>query len=190
MGNESPHSVVHRRSLAHRMFVSSASARDIFLGNPKVTDFSPTVQKYYTGISLRRYIIMVCVEYPLILLSSLVTWMMIPSTLLLMVVDLFAGDIHGFVGFIMFIGFLAASAVAVAALFFLWALVRSWAASGPSFPVRMYKKRLYSHRDPDFDDFPEKFPGPVALLKKWILSTGSGESSKITWDSGKRRVGW
>jgi hypothetical protein len=194
MGNESPHAVVHRRSLAHRVFFSAGSARDAFLGNRRVGDFTPTVQRYYTGISLRRYVTLVCVEYPLIMLFSFLTWAVLPVSFLYMLFDLVSGmkegNLHGFAAFLSMIGFLVATVFFIGAFFFVWAGIRSWASQGPSLPVRWYKKRRLSGRDPDFDDFPEKFPGPIALLKKWILSAGTGEASKITWDSGKRRVGW
>ena len=176
------------------MFDRAAETRDLFLGNEKVGDFLPTMQKYYMGISVRRYVMMVCIEYPLICAFNFLTWMAVPASLCYMLWDTVSGiwtdRYHAFTGTFALIGFLIASALAVGVFFFAWGLIRTWAASGPSFPVRVFLIHRYSGKDPDFDDFPEKFPGPIALLKKWLLSTGSGESSKITWDSGKKREGW
>jgi len=194
MDRSSPHTVAHRRSLAYRMFEKAANGRDLFLGKAAKGDFLPTLQKYFTGISLRRYVLLVCIEYPLILIGSALTWAAIPLTLVFMILDLVGdvneGTLHGFTAFWSFIGFLIVTIIVIAAFFFSWVVITSWAERGPSLPVRWYLQRRYGGKDPDFDDFPEKFPGPIALLKKWLLSTGSGESSKITWDTGKKRAGW
>jgi hypothetical protein len=194
MDRSSPHTVAHRRSVAYRMFERAANGRDLFLGNEHIGDFLPTMQKYFTGISLRRYVLLVCIEYPLILTGSALTWAVLPLTFCYMIVKLVggvnAGTLHGFTAFWSMIGFIIATVVFVAAFFFAWILLCSWAERGPSLPVRMYMNHFYRGKDPDYDDFPDKFPGPIALLKKWLLSTGSGESSKITWDSGKKRAGW
>ncbi len=194
MDRSSPHTVAHRRSLAYRMFEKAANGRDLFLGKEAKGDFLPTLQKYFTGISLRRYVLLVCIEYPLIIIGSALTWGVIPLTFFYMIFSLVTGvndgNLHGFTAFWSFVGFLILTILAIAAFFFSWVVITTWAERGPSFPVRWYLLRRYGGRDPDFDDFPDKFPGPIALLKKWLLSTGSGESSKITWDSGKKRAGW
>lgn len=194
MDRSSPHTVAHRRSLAYRMFEKAANGRDLFLGKEAKGDFLPTLQKYFTGISLRRYVLLVGIEYPLILVISALTWAALPLTFFYMIFQLVVGvnegTLHGFTAAWSFIGFLIVTIIGIAMIFLAWAIVCSWAAKPPTFPVRWYLQRRYGGRDPDFDDFPEKFPGPIALLKKWLLSTGSGESSKITWDSGKKRAGW
>lgn len=194
MNRSSPHTVAHRRSLAYRMFERAANGRDLFLGKDHKGDYLPTLQKYFTGISLRRYVILVGVEYPLVLITSVLTWAVIPLTFLYMIFKLVsgvdAGTLCAFTAFWSFVGFLIVTIVGIAAFFFLWEVITSWAERGPSFPVRWYLQRMYGGKDPDFDDFPEKFPGPIALLKKWLLSAGAGEPSQITWDSGKKRAGW
>ncbi|KKN13908.1 hypothetical protein LCGC14_1001410 [marine sediment metagenome] len=194
MNRSSPHTVAHRRSLAYKMFEKAANGRDLFLGREHKGDFLPTMQKYFTGISLRRYLLLVCIEYPLVMLASAMTWAIIPLTFCYMILRLAsgvsAGTLHGFTALWSFAGFLVLTLGAMAGLLFLWSLIQTWAEKEPSSSVRWYLQRRYGGKDPDFDDFPEKFPGPIALLKKWLLSTGSGESSKITWDSGKKRAGW
>jgi hypothetical protein len=194
MDRSSLHTVAHRRSLAYRMFKRAADSRDLFLGKDYKGDFLPTHQKYFTGISLRRYITLVCVEYPLVLIISLTTWLVLPSTFLYMLIDLVSGvnegTLRGSVALWSFLGFLVATGLTVGLLFVIWSMIIAWAERGPSFWVKICKLRLHSGNDPDYDDFPDKFPGPIALLKKWLLSADSGESSKITWDSGKKREGW
>lgn len=194
MDRSSPHTVAHRRSLAYKIFEEAANDRDLFLSREAKGDFLPTLQKYFTGISLPRYILLVCVEYPLIWLISLATWIVIPLTFFYMVFKLLVGvdegTLQGFTACWSFAGFLILTALAIGALLFTWAGILIWAEKEPSSLVKWYLQRRYGGKDPDFDDFPDKFPGPIALLKKWLLSTGSGESSKITWDSGKKREGW
>lgn len=194
MGSKSPHTVAHRRSLAHRVFKRAANTRDLFLGERKRGEYLPTLQKYFTGISLRRYLVLVCVEYPLILLANVLNWIVVPCSFLYMiakvVVEINQGTIAPVVGLAFSAGFLVVTLLAIGACFFLRACISMWAESDPGALVDLYKLHMYGGKDPDFDDFPEKFPGPIALLKKWLLSADAGESSQITWDSGKKRAGW
>ncbi len=159
MDRSSPHTVAHRRSLAYRMFEKAANGRDLFLGKEAKGDFLPTMQKYFTGVSLRRYIFLVCIEYPLILVTSALTWSVLPLTFCYMIFKLVSGTndgtLHGFTAFWSFIGFLIVTIIGIAAFFFVWVLITTWAERGPSFPVRWYKQRFYGGKDPDYDDFPD-----------------------------------
>lgn len=194
MGKKSPHTVAHRRSLAYRIFKRAADCRDLFLGRSYKGDYLPTLQKYFTGISLRRYVLLVCVEYPMVLLISIFTWavlLFLPCYMIgVALVNINSGAWDPIRALVALLAFLVATVCIIGLLFFVRAILIAWAESEPGIIAMIYKQRRYSGRDPDFDDFPEKFPGPIALLKKWILSTDSGESSKITWDSGKKRAGW
>lgn len=194
MGNKSPHTVAHRRSLAHRVFKKAANARDLFLGKRKSGEYLPTLQKYFTGISLKRYLLLVCIEYPLVLIINVLNWIVVPCSFLYMLfkigIGINEGTIALAVGTVFLVAFCMATALSFGAYFFLRACISMWAEADPSLPVEIFKHHMYSGKDPDFDDFPEKFPGPIALLKKWLLSADAGEPSQITWDSGKKRAGW
>jgi hypothetical protein len=194
MSNKSPHTVAHRRSLAHRVFKKAANARDLFLGKRKSGEYLPTLQKYFTGISLKRYLLLVCIEYPLILIVNVLNWIVVPCSFLYMLSTIIIGvnnsTLAPVIGIVFLVVFCIATAISVGAVVFLRACISVWAEAEPSLPVMIYKNHMYSGKDPDFDDFPEKFPGPIALLKKWLLSADAGESSQITWDSGKKRAGW
>jgi hypothetical protein len=84
---------------------------------------------------------------------------------------------------------LASIGVAVVILFCL-SFLCYWAARKPTWIVAVLKKRHHRHdwgvSRSTFEDAPEKFPGPIALLKKWILSIESGSSPNITWDTGRK----
>ncbi len=188
----SQHAVVHRKSLAYRMFVKAAEARDAFLGNENVGDFSATLQQYYTGISLPRYLALVCIEYPIILAISCLSWLAIPGTFFYVLFRIIANSNEiGFgsslqiivvVVFVTFMGFILP--------FGAWLGVLQWAGREPNFIAKFLRKK-YAGNDGDFREAPEKFPGPISLLKKWLLSTAHDGTSQITWDSGReRRSDW
>jgi hypothetical protein len=190
----SPHSVVHRKSLAYRMFVTAAEARDVFLGNENVGDFSATLQKYFTGISLPRYLVLVCIEYPLVLLISALTWCVAPATLVYILVRIIhshsVGEIS-FTGGVGIFGLLILLTLFVTFfLLLLWGSVLKWAEQPPNALIRYIRGKVFrpDHVEPEYARYPEKFPGPIALLKKWILSIGGPPgTSQITWDSGRSR---
>lgn len=194
MDRKSPHTVAHRRSLAYRIFRRAADSWDLFLGRNYKGNYLPTTQKHFTGISLKKYIALVCIGYPLVLLTSLLTWMVIPSTLIymagLILIGINDGSLIWYSALLFFLCFLGFGLIVGALMFLIKAALINWAESPPGIVASVYSCRRYSGKDPDFDDFPDKFPGPIALLKKWILSTDYGEASKITWDSGKKREGW
>lgn len=173
-----------RDSLAYRVFLLAATARDIWLSKSNVGDFSATVQRYYTGISLNRYLFLVCVELPLAYLSSLLTWVTFPF---IAIYPVYQAGKHwqefqhqvfwapATTGVLLII-----VAVSVGGFFF---LILSWSERGPGKVARAVKSRLVSIPEEDVD----KHPGPIDLLKKYIAATGSRGSSQITWDSGRRR---
>jgi hypothetical protein len=189
----SPHTVGHRNSLAYKVFVKAAEARDHFLGKRSIGDFSPTVQRYYTGMTLFRYICLVCVEWPLVLLVSMISLLAVPGTLVYMIVH--SGQYIERIGSAWCLALLAvyllASLGAAAMLLVCTFILCSWAAREPTWIVTALKNRHhqgdeYWKDSSAFKETPEKFPGPIALFKKWILSIESGSSPNITWDTGRK----
>lgn len=184
----SPHTVAHRGSLAYRMFVLAAETKDRWLRNQDHGDFSATVQKYYTGMSLSRYVFLVGVEFPLIVAMSLLTWLTFPATLVYFIARLTAAQEQIGTGDSLFFALIFVVVILLSAfLFFLgYVALVSWASTGPNAFTRVLRKHFLKlpiyHRGEDI----EKFPGPVALFKKWILSTAKGVPAQITWDSGRR----
>lgn len=185
---QSPHTVADRASLAYRTFVLAAEGRDRWLRNRDHGDFSATVQKYYTGMSLPRYMLLVAVELPTILLFSFLTWLAFPATLLYFTVKLAAVREQLYVEDLFFFTFVfvALSFASAVAFFVTYFGLLAWASKGPNAFTRVVRKHFLKlppyHRGKDI----EKFPGPVALFKKWILSTDRGVPAQITWDSGRR----
>ncbi len=84
---------------------------------------------------------------------------------------------------------LVATAAVVAFFLFIWQVVVNWAASEPGFLARAVREHCTNH-DIDYSRYPEKFPGPVTLVKKWFLSTVKDGPAQITWDSGRREDTW
>lgn len=181
----SPHTVANRQSLAYKMFVLAAESRDRWLRNQNVGDFSATVQKYYTGMSLSRYIFLVCIEFPLVLAASLLTWCFLPASLIFMVARVSTYESQIGLGncILYLIGFILLALVSGVILVLLYAAILAWASSKPNRFTRFFKRHLFHLPEEEI----EKFPGPVTLLKKWVLSTAKGGPAQITWDSGRRR---
>jgi hypothetical protein len=152
---------------------------------------SATVQKHYTGISLPRYTKLVYVEYPLALLTSVLTWAAIPATFIYMCSrvghSVATGTVSQADGIFFLVAYVLGTVVIGVVIFGIMLLLLEWARRKPSTLVRWYKKNLtvFGHSD-RYEASPEKFPGPIAMLKKWILSMYEGTTSEITWDSGKR----
>lgn len=190
---KSPHTVAHRASLAYRMFVLAAESRDYWLRNKNSGDkyFSPTVQKYYTGISLSRYVFLVGIEFPFILLVSLLTWLSFGASLIYFIVKLVDSTSRTldtiWPALFFLTMYILSHIIIIILIFALLNGIISWAYSGPNSFTRFLRKHFfklpYFHRGDDLN----KFPGPVALFKKWILSKYNNVPSQITWDSGKRR---
>lgn len=180
----SPHTVANRRSAAYKMFVTAAGARDRFLGNRGTGDFSPTVQRYYTGMGLPRYVFLVVVEYSFIVWASLFCWAAIPAAFIYLVSqvvphaeEIGVGNCLAIIGLNTLVGF-----VGLALLFAIYLGLVAWARSGPNIFTRLLRRLVLEQDEGEI----ENFPGPVSLIKKWILSTYEGVPSQITWDSGRR----
>jgi hypothetical protein len=174
------------------MFTKAARSRDTWLGKKVTGVRSETTQKYYTGMTLPQYLYLVFLEYPLAVVTSLVGWLAGPVVLVYMlarITTLLDADQLG-LGLALKFGFLwsVMTLLVVILLFFVWVGVTYWAEQGPNVLTQFYLK-YFGNSHEDARSTPEKFPGPVALLKKWILALDEGEVSRITWDSGKSRNG-
>ncbi|MBD3426387.1 MAG: hypothetical protein GF409_04040 [Candidatus Omnitrophica bacterium] len=181
------HTVARRDSLAYKVFLLAATARDIWLNNRYIDryigDFSATVQKYYTGISLKRYLFLVFVELPLIYLTSALTWAVLPLTIAYPFYR--AGQHWHEFQFSVFQAPLLTAALAMLTFIVVGGicfLALRWAESEPPKISRRIKSWLISVPDEDI----EKYPGPVHLLKKCIAGSKERRAKQITWDRGGR----
>jgi len=185
----SQHSVIHRKSLAYTMFVRAAKARDDFFGYSKVGDFSATQQRYFTGISHKRYLGLLLIEYPIICLITLVSYASIPLSFFYMVLRVAQAKVAGTMGGWESLGFMAEffglTLLLTMLVMALWMAVLSWARSGPN-RITKILKRHFTQYHVDLIESPEKFPGPIQLFKKWLLSSAEAGPAQITWDSGRK----
>lgn len=178
MGSDaSPHSVIHRESVVHRLFVAGCEARDGFFGWKRVGQMSATQHRYATGMSLPRWILLVFVELPLFSLLSVAGW---ASPFLAFVWWLGnmieTADKVGGVAVLMGMCYLLLALLVGIAIFMIYVLLIVWAKNGPN-GVTMAASNILRMRRGKY------FPGPIALFKKFILSFHEGTTPLITWTS-------